>query len=44
MNYVITRNVSGHVFTAPGINADSQTKFVKVGKLTRTETLEHLGV
>ena len=26
------------------IDADSQTKFVKVRKLTRIETLEYLGV
>ena len=26
------------------INADSQTKFVKVRKLTQTEALERLGV
>ena len=38
--YLITPNVSGHVFSTPGIKADSQTKFVKVRILTRVETLD----
>ena len=42
--YLITRNVRGHVYSAPGINADSQTKFAKVKKLTQIETLEHSGI
>lgn len=42
--YLITRNVSGNVFSEPGINTDSQTKFEKVSKLTRIEVPEHLAV
>ena len=42
--YLITQNVRGHVYSAPGIHAYSQTKFAKVKKLTRIETLEHSGI